>query len=188
MVYPIEVYGSPILRKVSVDIPINHPDLKQLIADMFETMYGAEGMGLAAPQIGLNFRLIVIDTTQLSKEEPAEDGFKMILVNPKIIEYSGPEILYNEGCLSLPGIREEVSRPDEVLLEYYDEHCIFHTETFTGLRARVIQHEIDHIEGKLFIDRIAPIRKKLLKGRLSDISKGLIETRYRIRIPGKPNR
>ena len=174
MILPVVAYGHPVLRKISTDITPEYPSLSQLIEDMWETMYNSNGMGLAAPQINKAIRLFVIDTEQVydkadeeSKEDfKGEEGFKKVFINAHILELNGESWTCDEGCLSLPGFREEVSRESEVVLEYCDEAFNKKTETFTGLNARVILHEYDHIDGKLFIDHLPLIKKKLLKKKL----------------------
>ncbi len=186
MVYPIYVYGMPVLRKVAQDIDKDYPDLEKLIEDMYETMFEAEGLGLAAPQIGLPIRLIVIDGSRAVDDDENEvKGFKKILINPHIIEETGEEWEFNEGCLSIPAIREDIKRKPEVLLRYQDENFEMQEEKFEGLRARVIQHEMDHVNGILFTDRISPLRKRLLNSKLKAISKGKTEASYKIRFPKK---
>ena len=186
MVYPIYVYGMPVLRKVAKDIDADYPGLEQLIKDMYETMYQAEGLGLAAPQIGLPIRLLVIDGKRVEDEEEHElRNFKRILINPHIIEETGEEWEFNEGCLSIPAIREDVKRKPELLLRYMDENFEEHEERFDGLKARVLQHEMDHVNGILFTDRISPLRKRLLNAKLKAISKGKTDAKYRIRFPKK---
>ena len=183
MIYPIVMYGDNVLRKKATEIE-EGTDLSQLIADMFETMHGASGVGLAAPQIGKAIRLFVVDGSVL-EEEPGMDDFKKAFINPEIIEETGTPWTYEEGCLSIPNIRENVSRKDKVLIRYFDEQWEEHEEEFTGIQARIIQHEYDHIEGKLFIDYLTPLKKRLLKGKLADISKGKVNTEYRIAAPLK---
>jgi len=191
MILPIVAYGSPILRKVCSDIGPDYPGLQQLIADMWETMYNSNGVGLAAPQINKDIRLFVIDSEQIfaNQEEdekgefPDEPGYKGVFINAHIKELNGDEWSYNEGCLSIPKIREDVYREEEVTLEYDDENFVHHTKTFNGITARVILHEYDHIEGKLFIDHIKPLKRKLLQGKLTDISKGKIKVDYRMVFP-----
>jgi peptide deformylase len=186
MVYPIYVYGMPVLRKVAKDIEEDYEGLDRLIEDMYETMYEAEGLGLAAPQIGLSIRLIVIDGSRTSDEEENElKDFKMVLINPHILEEKGEEWEFNEGCLSIPAIREDVKRKPDLLLRYQDENFEVHEEWFEGLKARVIQHEMDHVNGILFTDRISPLRKRLLNSKLKGISKGVTEATYKIRFPKK---
>jgi peptide deformylase len=179
MIYPIVVYGDPVLRQRAKDIE-KGTDLKQLIADMFETMHGAQGIGLAAPQIGKAIRLFVIDGTVMD-DEPEMQGFTKAFINPVITKEEGTPWEFEEGCLSIPTIREKIARNAKVHIRYYDEEWNLHEETYEGLKARVIQHEYDHIEGKLFIDYLTPLKKRLLKGKLADISKGKVDTEYRIR-------
>jgi len=190
MVYPIYVYGMPVLRKVAKDIDEDYPDLENLINDMLETMFEAEGLGLAAPQIGLPIRLIVIDGSRMDADDDDEErrelsDFKKILINPHIEEETGEEWEFNEGCLSIPGIREDVKRQPELLLRYQDENFEQHEEKFEGVKARVIQHEMDHVNGILFTDRISPLRKRLLNSKLKAISKGKTDASYKIRFPKK---
>jgi peptide deformylase len=191
MFLPIVAYGQSILRKVGVAIDASYPQLNELIADMWETMYKSNGVGLAAPQINKSIRLFVIDTIQIvegfdeedKKEYPNEKGVKKVFINAQIIEESGEEWSYNEGCLSIPKVREDVNRKKVVLIKYQDEHFVEHTESFDGITARVIQHEYDHIEGKLFIDHITPLQKRLLKKKLDDISSGKVRVDYRMLFP-----
>jgi peptide deformylase len=181
MIYPIVLYGDPVLRQKAKDIE-KGTDLKQLIQDMYETMHAASGIGLAAPQIGKAIRLFVVDGTSLEDEEDMED-FKKAFINPVILEEEGEAWEFEEGCLSIPNIREKVSRAEELTIRYYDENWVEHEETYDGMQARIIQHEYDHIEGKLFVDYLTPLKKKLLKGKLTDISKGKVDTEYRIAVP-----
>jgi len=179
MVYPIVVYGDPILRKKAVDVK-KGDDLKAFIEDMYETMYAANGIGLAAPQIGKGIRVFVVDGTSLNDEEEDMTGFKKAFINPTILSAEGEPWPFEEGCLSIPNIREKVMRPETVVIRYFDEDWKEHEETYDGVKARIIQHEYDHIEGKLFIDYLSPLKKKMLKGKLNEISKGEVETEYRI--------
>lgn len=183
MIYPIVMYGDPVLRQRAKDIE-KGTDLKQLIADMFETMYGASGIGLAAPQIGKPIRLFVVDGTGM-EDEPGMEDFKKAFINPVILDETGEPWEFEEGCLSIPNIREKISRKEEVKVRYYDEDWNLHEETLDGMKARIVQHEYDHIEGKLFVDYLKPLKKRLLKGKLADISKGKVDTEYRILAPGK---
>lgn len=183
MKLPIVAYGDPVLKKVAVDIDENYPDLSVLIENMFETMYAASGVGLAAPQIGLAIRLFVIDASPFSDENEDLQSFKKVFINAKIEEETGEKWTFNEGCLSIPDIRENVNRHKDIVLSYYDENWQLHKETFTGLAARVIQHEYDHIEGKLFTDRLNPLRKTMLKSRLDAISKGAVKVDYKMKFP-----
>ncbi|MDF1676791.1 MAG: peptide deformylase [Vicingaceae bacterium] len=185
MILPIVAYGDPVLRKETEEIDANYPDLKQLIADMFETMYHSKGVGLAAPQIGLPIRLFIVDAAGFNEdgEAPELEGFKRVFINPIIIEEKGKEWKFEEGCLSIPGIREEVSRKPELTIEYYNEKFELVEEKLDGLGARVVQHEYDHIEGILFVDKINPLKKQLIKSRLNAITKGEIKVGYRMKFP-----
>ncbi|RYF96926.1 MAG: peptide deformylase [Chitinophagaceae bacterium] len=188
MILPIVAYGAPILRSVSREIDKDHPGLQKLIEDMWETMYASNGVGLAAPQVNKDIRIFVVDSSQIftNQEEedkgryPDEPGIKKVFINAQIKELNGKEWSYNEGCLSIPKIREDVSRNEEITIEYDDENFEQHTETFNGLTARVILHEYDHIEGKLFIDYLKPLKRKLMKGKLDDISKGKVKVDYKM--------
>ncbi|MGN6641254.1 MAG: peptide deformylase [Mucilaginibacter sp.] len=180
----IIAYGDPILRKKATAIePDEYPNIKQLVDDMFETMYGARGVGLAAPQVGLSMRLFVVDATPFADEEPELKDFKKVFINACILEESGEEWPFNEGCLSIPDIREDVYRKPEIKISYYDENWKHHEESFKGMAARIIQHEYDHIEGKLFTDKLSPLRKRLLEKKLNDISKGIVEVDYKMKFP-----
>ena len=182
MVYPIYVYGTSVLRKKAKEIPRDFADLGVFIDNMFETMKVSEGIGLAAPQVGKSLRLFIVDATEIEDEE-GEDlaNFKIAFVNPRIVEESGERWSFNEGCLSIPGIREEVEREERVRIQYYDRDWNFHDEVYEGVKARVIQHEYDHLEGILFIDKINPLRRRLISSKLSAISKGNIEVDYKIK-------
>lgn len=182
MIYPIVVYGSPILRRIAKDLDKNDKELPQLIADMWETMYFSDGVGLAAPQIGKSVRLFVIDTSDLSEDDPSLKGFKKAFINPKIVSLHGDIWTYGEGCLSLPKIREDIERRSKVRIQYYDENWEYHDEEYDGVKARVIEHEYDHLEGKLFVDYLTPLKKKLLKGKLTDITKGKVDVDYKIKV------
>jgi peptide deformylase len=192
MILPIVAYGHPVLRKVATDITSDYPHLAKLIGDMWETMYASMGVGLAAPQVNKDIRLFVIDTVQIfnnmDEEEKAEypdmPGLKSVFINAHIVEIGGDEWAYNEGCLSIPKIREDIYRQESVTLKYADENFETYTNTFTGLTARVILHEYDHIDGKLFIDYISPLKRKLMKGKLNDISKGKVNVDYKMLFPG----
>jgi len=181
MIYPIVVYGNPSLRKTSTNIDKAYPELQSIIENMFETMYASDGVGLAAPQVGKNIRLFVIDATPMAEDDPSLSDFKRIFINAKITERSGEPWAFSEGCLSLPEIREDVNRPEKISMTYLDEHFIEKKEEFDGIKARIIQHEYDHLEGKLFIDHISALRKRLIKGKLSAIEKGKINPSYRVR-------
>ena len=183
MILPITVYGDPILRKVTGNIDLKYEGLQELIENMYETMYNAEGVGLAAPQVGLVIRLFVVDLSPFGKEEPALIGFKKAFINARIIERSGDEELMEEGCLSIPGIHEEVYRKNYIRIQYIDPEGIARDEEYTGYTARVLQHEYDHLDGIMFTDHCSPLKKRLLKRKLSDISKGITSATYRIKIP-----
>ena len=183
MIYPIVMYGDPVLRQKAKDI-VPGTDLKQLIEDMFETMHAASGIGLAAPQIGKSIRLFVVYGTVL-EDEPGMEDFRKVFVNPIMIEELGLPWDFEEGCLSIPNIREKVSRKAELRIRYYDENWEAKEEIYDGMKARIIQHEYDHIEGKMFVDYLTPLKKRLLKGKLADISKGKVDTEYRIVAPGR---
>lgn len=185
MKYPVTVYGDPLLRRVAKEIKKDDPKLNEIIENMWETMYYSDGVGLAAPQVGLSIRLFVIDASSGADEEPELEGFKKVFINPEIIETAGEEWVMNEGCLSLPEIREDVSRPDEVTIRYFDENFVEHEEAYRGFAGRVIQHEYDHLDGKLFVDYLSPLRKRLLKGKLQSITKGKVRPHYRIKVPAK---
>jgi peptide deformylase len=190
MILPIVAYGNPILRKVGNDIEANYPNLDKLIEDMWETMYASNGVGLAAPQIGRDIRLFVMDSAQIfanmdekDREEenyPDAPGIKQVFINAHVIEELGDDWAYNEGCLSIPKIREDIYRAEEVTLEYMDQNFKKHTKTFNGVTARIILHEYDHIDGKLFIDYLSPLKRKLLKRKLDDISRGNIKVDYKM--------
>ncbi|MDT0540292.1 MULTISPECIES: peptide deformylase [Croceitalea] len=190
MILPIVAYGDAVLRKKAIEIDKDHPKLKDLVENMWETMYKASGVGLAAPQVGLSLRLFVIDATPFSDDEDLSKeeqeilkGFKKVFINAKIEEETGADWAFNEGCLSIPDIREDVSRKDTITITYQDEAFKTHTETYNGLVARVIQHEYDHIEGILFTDKLSSLKKRLLKSRLEKISKGKINIDYKMRFP-----
>lgn len=190
MILPIVAYGDSVLKKKAEPITTDYPDLEALIANMFETMYGAYGVGLAAPQIGLPIRLFVVDTEpfaddeELTKEEQeAIKSFKQVFINPEILEETGDEWAFNEGCLSIPDVREDVFRKPTITIKFQDENFQTHTQTYNGLIARVIQHEYDHIEGVLFTDRLSAFKKRIIKGRLTNISKGNIKVDYRMKFP-----
>ena len=183
MKYPVTVYGDPLLRKKAKEIDEDYPNLKEVIENMWETMYYSDGVGLAAPQVGLPIRMFLVDASSGADEEPELIDFKKVFINPEIIETKGEEWVMNEGCLSLPEIREDVTRPDEVTIRWFDEKFEEHEETFKGFAGRVIQHEYDHLEGILFIDYLSPLRKRLLKSKLLNISKGKVQPHYKIKIP-----
>ena len=189
MILPIRAFGDAVLRKKCQEIDKNYPNLKELIDNMFETMNGANGIGLAAPQIGLDIRLFIIDVSPLVEDEDYAEianelkNFRKVFINAKILEESGAEWKFNEGCLSIPDVREDVKRKETILIEYFDENFVKHTETFSDIRARVIQHEYDHIEGVLFTDHLSALKKKLVKGKLNKISNGEVSISYKMRFP-----
>lgn len=178
MILPIFLYGQVALRKPTEDIEVG-TELKPLIADMYETLTVAEGCGLAAPQIGKSIRLFVVDGTELGEDYPDCATFKQAFINPEIVEESEENSTYSEGCLSLPGITENVVRPKTITIHYYDENWNEHTDTYTDFKARIVQHEYDHLEGHVFTDRISPIRKQFVKGKLTNIAKGKTVARYK---------
>ncbi len=199
MTLPIVAYGDPVLRKVGKDIDAEYPKLQELIDNMFETMYNAKGIGLAAPQIGKAIRIFLVDTEQVLNHpdeeaeidpEDLEEGIKEVFINARITEMTGTPWAYNEGCLSIPQVNEDVTRDEIITIEYYDRDFNFHTKTFEGLNARVILHEYDHIEGVLFTDHLSALRRRLLKRRLENISKGKVDAHYKMRFPnvGKKRR
>jgi peptide deformylase len=183
MIYPIVAYGDPVLRKRAQPIEQGEVDVKQLSEDMFETMYQAHGVGLAAPQIGMSLRIFVVDGEPMEEEELV--GFKHVFINPKLQEEEGDPWDFEEGCLSIPTIREQVSREPVIHISYFDENWDKHVKTFDGLQARIIQHEYDHLEGVLFTDHLSGFRKRLLKKKLTNISKGVVDVDYRMKFPLK---
>jgi len=187
MVMPVYVYGMSVLRRVADEIPEDYAELDKLIEEMFETMHVSDGVGLAAPQVGKSLRIFVVDAAPISEDrkDPGLKEFKKAFINPIIIEQPGEEVAMEEGCLSIPNIREEVIRPARVRIEYYDENWNLREEEYEGIRARIILHEYDHLEGRLFVDRISPIRRKLLTARLNAISRGNVDCDYQIIYPKK---
>jgi peptide deformylase len=183
MIYPIVAYGDPVLKKVAVDITKDYEGLAEVIENMWETMYAANGIGLAAPQIGKSIRLFVVDATAFEDDEPELAEFKKVFINARIVEEDGEKWPFNEGCLSIPKIREDISRHEEIVIEYLDENFKKHKDTFSGMAARIIQHEYDHIDGILFVDHLSPLRKRLLSGKLNDITKGNVDVDYRMKFP-----
>lgn len=184
MKLPIIAYGDPVLRKKATAIePAEYPHIKQLVDDMFETMYAARGVGLAAPQVGLSMRLFIVDATPFDDDEPELKDFKKAFINACIMEEEGEEWAFNEGCLSIPDVREDVYRKPIIKISYYDENWKHHEESFKGMAARIIQHEYDHIEGKLFTDKLSPLRKRLIEKKLNDISKGIVDVEYKMKFP-----
>jgi peptide deformylase len=187
MILPIIAYGDPVLRKVAEDIDPSYPGLQELIANMYETMYGAKGIGLAAPQVGLSIRLFIVDASSFEDDEQLRE-FKKVFINPVIKSESGNDWEFNEGCLSIPDIREDVERKEKIVISYLDEQFRPAEETYEGIAARIIQHEYDHIEGKLFTDRLSPLKKQLLKKKLEAISKGLVKPEYKMKFPSQKKR
>jgi peptide deformylase len=191
MILPIVAYGTPVLREVAKDITPDYPGLAGLIDDMWETMYASSGVGLAAPQINRNIRVFVMDSQQIfagldesdKGRYPDEPGLRQVFINAHITHFDGKEWAYNEGCLSIPKIREDITRPESVTIKYMDENFESHTTMFNGITARIIQHEYDHIEGKLFIDYLSALKRKLIKGKLDDISKGKVKVDYKMAFP-----
>ena len=195
MILPIVAYGYPVLKKKAIPIAEDFPELETLVENMWETMYAASGVGLAAPQIGKSIRLFVVDASPFSEDEELDADeaaeladFKQVFINPTIIEETGDSWYFKEGCLSIPEIREEVLRKEHVKINFFDENLKEHTQEYSGLVARIIQHEYDHIEGVLFTDKLSPFKRKLIKGKLSDISKGKISPEYHMRFPDTKKR
>jgi len=193
MILPIVAYGDPVLKKEGEEIEKDYPGLKELIDDMFETMYSASGVGLAAPQVGKSIRLFIVDGSPFAEDDEEEEdpkaigmeSFKKVFINPIIEEESGEEWGFNEGCLSIPKIREEVFRKEKLVITYYDENWEFREETYEGYAARIIQHEYDHVDGILFTDHLSPLKRRLLAKRLQNISKGDIDVDYKMKFPAK---
>jgi len=183
MKLPIISYGDPILKRKGEAIEKDYPDLQQLIADMFETMYAASGVGLAAPQVGRSIRLFVIDASPYEEDEPGLADFKKVFINAELLDEEGDKWLFNEGCLSIPDIREDVSRYPTIRIRYVDENWVEHEDKLEGLAARIIQHEYDHIEGKLFTDKLSPLRKAMIKSKLDSISRGQVDVDYKMKFP-----
>lgn len=183
MKLPILAYGQPLLRKKAQAINKDYPELKQLISDLFETMYASNGVGIAAPQIGQSIRLFVVDANPFAEDYPDGKGFKQVFINAVITETSGEEWAFNEGCLCVPEVREDILRKENIHIEYFDEDFNFHSEDFSGVRSRVIQHEYDHLEGILFVDRLSSLKKILIKRKLTEISKGLVSPNYKMIYP-----
>jgi peptide deformylase len=183
MILPILAYGHPNLRKIAEDIDKDYPALDKLLEDMYETMYASNGVGLAAPQINKSIRLFIIDASPFADEVPELEGYKKVFFNAQIVEESGKEWAFNEGCLSVPKINEDVKRKSKIRIHYYDENWNYREDEFDGIVARIIQHEYDHLEGVLFVDRVSPLRKTMLKGKLTDISRGKVDVDYRMIFP-----
>ncbi len=185
MILPIVAYGHPTLRRIAAPIEPGHPGLNELIDNMFETMYYSEGVGLAAPQVNQSIRLFIVDASPYTDTRPELEGFKKVFINPYIVEETGDEWTFNEGCLSLPDIREDISRKPRIRLKYQDRDFNSYDEYYEGVAARIIQHEYDHLEATLLVDRISPLRKILLKRKLNDISTGNIEVSYKMMYPAR---
>jgi peptide deformylase len=185
MILPIVAYGDPVLKKEAADIEKDSPELQKLIDNMIETMHHSEGVGLAAPQVGKSIRLFVVDASPFEEDEPDLADFRKVFINPIILEEEGKEWDFNEGCLSIPGIREDVSRKPEITIEYYDRDWKLIEEKYDGIAARIIQHEYDHVEGILFTDHLTSLKRTLLKTKLNNISKGNVEVKYRMKFPKK---
>ncbi|MDA9563285.1 peptide deformylase [Flavobacteriales bacterium] len=190
MILPIVAYGDPVLKQEAEDIEKDYPNLDKLLKDMFETMYNAAGVGLAAPQIGKSIRLFIVDAAPFAEDDeedeyPEAKDFKRVFINPEIVEESGDEWGFEEGCLSIPNIREEVYRQSDLYIEYYDEKFEFQKEKLSGITARIVQHEYDHIEGILFTDHLNPLKRRLLKRKLVEISKGVTSAKYKMRFPNQ---
>lgn len=188
MVYPVYIIGHTVLRKKAVDIKKEYPGLDDLISDLFETMYRSDGIGLAAPQIGKSIRLFVVDGRPIADDEPDLEDFRHVFINAEIIERSGEMMPMIEGCLSIPKLRDEVNRESFIRINYYDENWIWHEATFEGYKARIIQHEYDHLDGILFTDRVSPIRKRLLKSKLAALGKGKFDVTYKTILPNGKSR
>jgi len=182
MILPIYTYGTAVLRKVAEPISKDYPRLNELIDNMFETMYHADGVGLAAPQVGLPIRLFVIDLVPFKDDDPELASFKIAMINPIMLEFGEETVVVEEGCLSIPGIHENVVRSEKIKIQYFDADFVQHIEEFDGYKARVIQHEYDHLEGNLFTDKVSPIRRQLLKSKLTNIVKGKTSTSYKVKI------
>lgn len=183
MILPIYVYGSPVLRKVAIDITKDYEGLSAFITDLWDTMYKSDGIGLAAPQVGKSIRVFVIDGSPLEEDDPSLKDFKRVFINARITERDGEEWAFTEGCLSIPNIREEVQRLSRVRIQYYDENWQYHDEYFEGIAARIIQHEYDHLDGIMFVDHLSPLKRRLLAGKLTAITKGKVDVNYKIRVP-----
>ncbi len=185
MILPIYLYGQPVLRKVTQDITPGYPEVQTLINNMFETMYNADGIGLAAPQIGLDIRILVIDLEPLAENDESFKNFKKVMINAHIISAEGEEVAMEEGCLSLPGIHENVYRKNKIHVKYLDENFQEHDEVYEGYIARVMQHEIDHLDGKMFVDYLSGIRKQMVKSKLNNLIKGNVRCTYKVKAVGK---
>jgi len=195
MILPIVAYGNPVLKQVAKPIKADYADLVVLIKNMWETMYNGRGVGLAAPQVGLNIRLFLVDSLQLLKENeemengeekyPLKQGIKKVFINPEMLEETGAAWVYEEGCLSIPDVRVKIARKEVVHIQYYDENFVQHTEMFDGMNARIIQHEYDHLQGILLTDHMTPLKKSLIRNKLDNISKGKIEVKYKMKFTNR---
>ena len=181
MILPIYAYGYSVLKKVAEDIDKDYPELESLISNMWDTMYNAHGIGLAAPQIGLSIRLFLVDTKQSMEEDEKDKGIKKVFINAEILEEAGDEFSYEEGCLSIPGIKGDVYRPEQVRIKYLDEHFVEHVEVYDGINARVIQHEYDHIDGILFTELLGPLKRRRIKKKPDDIKAGKLRGEYKMK-------
>lgn len=182
MILPIVAYGDPVLQQEGKELTPDHPGLSELIDNMFETMYAAHGVGLAAPQVGKSLKLFVVDASPFAEDEPSLEGFKKVFINPVILKEEGDHWSFNEGCLSFPDLRIDIDRQEQVTIRYQDRDFNTHEETYTGLAARVLQHEYDHVYGVVFTDRVTPIRRRMLKGKMNNIAKGKVQADYKMRI------
>ncbi|MBS3777241.1 MAG: peptide deformylase [Bacteroidales bacterium] len=183
MILPVYIYGSPVLRKTAREVGKDEKGLDQFIQDLWDTMYHSDGIGLAAPQVGKSIRIFVVDGTPLEKDDPELKDFKMTFINPEIIDRFGDDKTYEEGCLSIPEIREEIVRPEKIRIRWYDADFNPHEDEFGGIGARIIQHEYDHLQGILFTDKVAPLKKRMLKGKLNAIAKGKFDVKYKVKVP-----
>jgi len=183
MILPVYIYGSPVLRKTAREVGKDEKGLDQFIQDLWDTMYHSDGIGLAAPQVGKSIKIFVVDGTPLEKDDPELKDFKMTFINPEIIDRFGDDKTYEEGCLSIPEIREEIVRPEKIRIRWYDADFNSHEDEFGGIGARIIQHEYDHLQGILFTDKVAPLKKRMLKGKLNAIAKGKFEVKYKVKVP-----
>lgn len=183
MILPVYIYGSPVLRKVAREVEKDEEGLDDFIQNLWETMYHSDGIGLASPQVGKSIRIFVIDGTPMEEDDPSVKDFKQTFINPTIVERDGDDKIFEEGCLSIPEIREQIVRPEKVRIQYYDREFNFHDEEYDGIAARIIQHEYDHLEGILFTDRTAPLKKRMLRGKLNAIAKGKFQVKYKVKVP-----
>jgi len=185
MILPIVLYGNPVLKEIAEDVNEKSNDIKELVENMFETMYAAEGVGLAAPQVGKSLNLFIVDADAFSDEYPEAKGFKKVFINAEIVKEEGEEWLFNEGCLSFPQLREDVARKPVITIKYLDENFQAHEDTFSGIVARIIQHEYDHINGIVFVDHLSFLKKQMIKNKINDIVKGHIKTNYKVKVNNK---